>query len=68
MLFGAAGKPVESIQLGFGQDGGHAQNVVLIAGATGDEIEQVAAILRSHGRVTEAEAEARAALDAVRAR
>lgn len=34
----------------------HAQNVAIAAGAEGDEIESVAAGLRAHGRVTEAEA------------
>ncbi|KUF09967.1 hydroxymethylglutaryl-CoA reductase, degradative [Pseudoponticoccus marisrubri] len=42
----------------------HAQNVAITAGATGDEIEQVAATLRTHGRVSEAEA--RKALAALR--
>ncbi|EPX85687.1 hydroxymethylglutaryl-CoA reductase, degradative [Salipiger mucosus] len=33
----------------------HAQNVAITVGATGDEVEQVAAALRAGGRVTEAE-------------
>ncbi|CUH34586.1 3-hydroxy-3-methylglutaryl-coenzyme A reductase [Jannaschia seosinensis] len=43
----------------------HAQNVAIVAGATGDEIEFVAAKLRQGGRVTEAKA--RKILDFLRA-